>query len=74
MKVLSLTQVIFLSERKKENAVLINESDKQYVKKYHLVSPLLICSKIFEYRVYRTMFSYLLRNNLISEIGLGLTC
>ena len=63
-----LLQGIFPSEWKKANAVPIHKkNDKQCVKNYIPVSFLPICSKVLERIIYKTMFTYFIEINLISE-------
>ena len=64
-----LTQDIFSSEWKAENALIHKKKKKrQCVKDYIPVSLVPICSKVFESIIlYNTMFPYITLNHLISE-------
>ena len=65
-----LTQDIFSSEWKAENALIHKKKKKkrQCVKDYIPVSLVPICSKVFESIIlYNTMFPYIALNHLISE-------
>ena len=63
-----LTQDIFSSEWKAENALIHKKKKRQCVKDYIPVSLVPICSKVFESIIlYNTMFPYITLNHLISE-------
>ena len=62
-----LKRGIFPDDWKKGNIVRIfKKGDKQNIRNYRPVSPLPICSKIFERIIYDNMLKYFLDNNLIS--------
>lgn len=57
---------------KKLNVVLIHKkNDKQSIKNYRSVSFLPVYGKVFEKLLYNNMFSYFIKNDLISKINLG---
>ena len=63
----------FPLEWKKANIIPIHKKgDKQTVMKYHLVSFLPICGKMFERLLYNEMLNFLLENHLISPKQSGL--
>ena len=58
----------FPHEWKKANVVPIHKKgNKQNLKSYRLNSLLRICSKIFERLIYKEMFTFFTKNNLISQ-------
>ena len=59
----------FLSKSKKANAVpTFKKSNKQRIKHYRPVSLLPVCGKVFEWLLYKNMFSFFSENDLISSV------